>query len=109
LLPYHLTDEETDAEVAAQLQAHFGPKPPPPPKEKVPEDVIQHFIDNAQPAIKHSDSDYERSIKKSYHAQKEKESSSSLSQAAGKKAGKLFPSWENRSAIDPPRSLYKHM
>jgi hypothetical protein len=69
-LPHHLTEEENNAEVAAQVKAHFGPKPPPPPKEKVPEDVIQHFIDNAQSAVKHRDSDYEHSIKKSYHAQK---------------------------------------
>jgi hypothetical protein len=76
-LPYHLTKEENNAEVAAQLKAHFRSKPPPPPKETVPENVIQHFIDNAQPAVKHTDLDYVRSIKKLYQAQKKESSSSS--------------------------------
>jgi hypothetical protein len=90
-LPYDLTDEENKAVVDAEVKAHFAPKPPPPPKKKVPKKVIQHFIDNAQPAIKHTDSDYERSIRKVDQALQKKESSSSSSQAVGKKSGKAIP------------------
>jgi hypothetical protein len=89
-LPYHLTEEELDTVVDAKVKAHFGPKPPPPPKEKVPEHVSQHFIDMARPADNQKDSDYVRSIKKSYFAG-QKESSSSSSQAVGKKSGKTVP------------------
>ena len=92
--PYDMTVEENEAKCQAQVRAHFGPKPPPPPKEKVPEHVIDHFIRMAQPpAPKHVDSDYERQIKKSYQAQKKKESSSSSSssQAAAKKSRKTVP------------------
>src|SRR3989337_1370266 len=90
--PYDLTEEENEAEVQAQVRAHFGPKPPPLPKEKVPEHVIDHFIRMAEPpAPKPIDSDYERQIRKAYQAQKKKESSSSSSQAAAKKSGKTVP------------------
>jgi hypothetical protein len=92
--PYDLTEEETEAEVQAQVRAHFGPKLPPPPKEKVPEHVIDHFIRMAEPpAPKPIDSDYERQIRKAYQSQKKKESSSSSSssQAAAKKSGKTVP------------------
>jgi hypothetical protein len=83
-----MTIEENNAEVAAQVKAHFAPKPPPPPKEKIPEKVIQHFVDLAKPAVEKSESDYERSIKKSYRAQKDKE----LSLTTGSnKSGKIVP------------------
>jgi len=87
-LAYEMTIEENKAEVAAQVKAHFAPKQPP-PKEKISYEVIQHFIDNAQPAMKRTDSDYERCIKKLYVAQKDKESSSS--QARSSKCGKTIP------------------
>ena len=88
-----MTKEQNAAIVQAQVDAHFGPKLAPPPKEKVPEKVIDHFIRMArEPAPKPVDSNYERQIIKAHRAQQKKESSSSLSQAAAKKAGKLFPS-----------------
>jgi len=89
-LSYHLTREELDDACDAQLKAHFAPKPPAPSKEKVHEHVSQHFIDMAAPADNQKDSDYVRSIKKSYLAG-QKESSSSSSQAVGKKSGKTIP------------------
>ena len=42
--PYTMTNEQNTAIVQAQVDAHFGPKLAPPPKEKVPEKVIDHFI-----------------------------------------------------------------
>ena len=55
--------------VQAQLDAHFGPKPAPPPKEKVPQKMIDHFIRMARaPAPKPVDSDYERQIRKLHRA-----------------------------------------
>jgi hypothetical protein len=73
ILPCHRTDAEGDAISDAEVKAHFGSKLPPPPKEKVPEAVVKHFVDNAQPpAIKERVSDYERCIKKSFLAQQEK-------------------------------------
>ena len=59
--PYDMTEEQNDAIVRAQVDAHFGPKPAPPPREKVPEKVINHFIHMARkPDPKPVDSDYER-------------------------------------------------
>src|SRR5215216_35406 len=87
-----MTEEENAAECRQQLDAHFGPKPPPPPKEKVPEHAMDHFIRMAKaPAPKPVDSDYERQIRKAHRAQQKKESSSSSSQAAAKKSGKTVP------------------
>ena len=49
----------------AEVEAHFAPKPPPPPREKVPEETIDHFIRMAQPpAPKPVDTDYEHHIRK---------------------------------------------
>ena len=88
-----MTKEQNAAIVQAQVDAHFGPKPPPPPKEKVPDKVVDHFIRMAQaPAPKLADSDYERQIRKAYQARLQKEASSSSSQqAAVKKCGKTVP------------------
>jgi hypothetical protein len=101
-----MTIEENNAEVAAQVKAHFARKQPP-PKEKIPDEVIQHFIDNAQPAVKRTDSDYERSIKKLYKAQKDKESSSS--QARSSKCGKTVPQLGEQAVQSiPPLIVQSH-
>nr|XP_020188916.1 uncharacterized protein LOC109774584 [Aegilops tauschii subsp. strangulata] len=64
-----MTDEQNEAIVKDQVDAHFGPKPPPPPKENVPEEVVDHFIRMAKaPAPKPVDSDYERKIKKAHQS-----------------------------------------
>ena len=91
--PYDMTKEQNTAIVQAQVDAHFGPKPAPPPKEKVPEKVIDHFIRMArEPAPKPVDSDYERQIRKAHRARLQKEASSiSSQQAAVKKCGKTVP------------------
>ena len=67
------------------LQAHFGPKAPPPPKEKIPDEVVQHFIDAGKPAEKRPVSDYEWCITKSYESHKRQKSSGSS------KCGKIVP------------------
>ena len=88
------TEEQTNAIVRAEVNAHFGPKPPPPPREKVPVEVVDHFIRMAQPpAPKPVDSDYERHIRKLHRQrlQKEASSSSSKQQEAVKNAGKPLP------------------
>ena len=88
-----MTKEQNATIVQAQVDAHFGPKPAPPPKEKVPEKMIDHFIHMAiAPTPKPVDSDYERQIRKLHRARLQKEASSSSSQqAAGKKCGKTVP------------------
>ena len=105
--PYDMIEEQNTAIVKFQVDAHFVPKPPPQPKEKVPEKVIDHFIHMARkPAPKPVDSDYERQIMKAHRARLQKEASSSSSQqAAVKNAGKPFPSWENRRRNRSPRLL----
>jgi hypothetical protein len=50
-LAYEMTEEENKAQVAAKVKAHFAPKPPPPPKEKIHDKVIQHFVDLAKLAV----------------------------------------------------------
>ena len=103
-----MTDEQNEAAVKAQVDAHFGPKPPPPPREKVPEDKIDHFIRMARkPAPKPVDSDYERQIRKAHRARLQKESSSS--QAAAKKSGKTVPQLGEQAVQSIPRLLYQHM
>ena len=73
-----MTEEQNAAIVQAQVDAHFGPKPAPPPKEKVPEKMIDHFIRMARaPAPKPVDIDYECHIKKLNRARLQKEASSS--------------------------------
>ena len=105
-----MIEEQNEAIVKAQVDAHFGPKLPPPPREKVPEDKIDHFIRMAKaPAPKPVDSDYECQIRKAHRAQQKKESSSSSSQAAGKKCGKIVPQLGEQAAQSIPRLLYQHM
>ena len=67
-LAYEMTVEENKAEVAAQVQAHFGPKPPPPPKEIIPKKITNHFVNLLERPSAHEEkrqqSDYDRSIRK---------------------------------------------
>ena len=73
-----MTEEQNDAIVKAQLDAHFGPKPATPPREKVPKEKIDHFVRMAAaPPPKPVDSDYERQIRKAHRARLQKEASSS--------------------------------
>ena len=100
-----MIEEQNAAIVQAQVDAHFGPKPAPPPKEKVPEKTIDHFIRMArEPAPKPVDSDYERQIRKLHRERLKKEASSSSSQqAAGKKCGKTIPQLGEQAAqLIPP-------
>ena len=64
-----MTEEQNNAIVWDEVDAHFGPKPAPPPREKVPEEKIDHFIRMARPpAPKPVDSDYEHQIRKAHPA-----------------------------------------
>ena len=100
-----MTKEQNTAIVQAQVDAHFGPKPAPPPKEKVPEKVIDNFIRMArEPAPKPVDSDYERQIRKAHRARVQKEASSSSSQqAASKKCGRTVPQLGEQAAQAIPQ------
>jgi hypothetical protein len=92
--PYDKTDEEIDEEVREGLKAHFTRKPPP-PKEKVPDEVAEHFIRMARaPAPKPVASDYERILKKLDQAKRNKASSSWSKEAvrsSKEKSGKTVP------------------
>ena len=93
--PYDMTEEQNTAIVQAQVDAHFGPKPAPPSKEKVPQ--------KRAPAPKPVDSDYERQIRKAHRARVQKEArSSSCQQAAGKKCGKTVPQLGEQVAQSTP-------
>ena len=103
-----MNKEQNEAIVKAQVDTHFGPKPPPPPREKVPEDKIDHFIRMAKaPAPKPVDTDYGRHIRKLNRArlQKEASSSSSKQQAAVKKCGKTVAQLGEQAAQSIPRLL----
>ena len=99
-----MTEEQNAAIVRAQVDAHFGPKPAPPPREKVPEEKIDHFIRMARPpAPKPVESDYEHQIRKAHRARLQKEASSSSSQqAAVKKCGKTVAQLGEQAAQSIP-------
>ena len=95
-----MIEEQNAAIVQAQVDAHFGRKSAPLPKEKVPQKTIDHFIHMARAlAPKPVDSDYERQIRKAHRARLQKEASSSSSQqAAGKKCRKTVPQLGEQAA-----------
>ena len=105
-----MTEEQNATIVQAQVDAHFEPKPAPPPREKVFEEKIDHFIRMARPpALKPIDSDYERQIRKAHRARLQKESSSSSSQAAGKICRKTVPQLgEQATQSIPPLVVPTH-
>ena len=101
--PYDKSEEENVAISKAEVEAHFAPKPPPPPREKVPVEKIDHFIRMARaPAPKPVDTDYERHIKKLNRARLQKEASSSSSKSAGKRSGKTVPQLGEQAAQSIP-------
>ena len=98
-----MTEEQNTAIVRAEVDAHFGPKPAPPPREKVPEEKIDHFIRMARPpAPKPVDTDYERHLRKLNRARLQKEASSSSSKSAGKRSGKTVPQLGEQAAQSIP-------
>ena len=99
-----MTEEQNDAIVRAEVDAHFRPKPATPPREKVPEENIDHFIRMARPpAPKPVDSDYEHQIRKAHQERLQKEASSSSSQQAPvKKCGKTVPQLREQTAQSIP-------
>ncbi len=102
---YDRSEEEITAISKAEVEAHFAPKPPPPPREKVPEETIDHFIRMAQPpAPKPVDTDYERHIRKLNRARLHKEASSGSSkqEAAVKKCRKTIPQLGEQAAQSIP-------
>ena len=97
--PYDKSEEENVAISKAEVEAHFAPKLPPPPREKVSVEKINHFIRMARaPAPKPVDTDYERHIKKLNRARLQKEASSSSSKSAGKTSGKTVPQLGEQAA-----------
>ena len=103
--PYDKSEEENVAISKAEVEAHFAPKPPPPPREKVPEEMIDHFIRMAQPpAPKPVFTDYERHIRKlnRAHVCKEASSGSSKQEAVVKKCGKTIPQLGEQAAQSIP-------
>ena len=64
-LAYEKTPEETDEAVRKEVHDFFK-RTPPPPKEPIDPKVQEFFIKQARPAQKERESDYERSIRKSY-------------------------------------------
>ena len=103
-----MTEEQNAAIVQDQVDAHFGPKPAPPPTEKVCERTIDHFIRMARaPAPKPIDTDYERHIKKLNRARLQREASTSTSgsskqEAAAKKCRKTIPQLGEQAAQSIP-------
>ena len=85
------------------MEAHFAPKPPPPPREKVPVEKIDHFIHMARPpAPKPVDTDYERHLRKLNRARLQKEARSSSSKSAGKRSGKTVPQLGEQAVQSTP-------
>jgi hypothetical protein len=67
-LAYHMTDEETNACVEAEVNAHFALKQPL-PKMKIDSKTREHFVDMLErppTKVANLESDYDYSIHKSY-------------------------------------------
>ena len=98
-----MTLEQNNALVQAELDAHFGPTPATPPREKVREEKINHFIRMAAPPPpKPVDSDYERHIRKCNRKRLEREASSKSRKTAAKKCGKTIPQLGEQAAQSIP-------
>ena len=110
-----MTEEQNDAIVRAEVDAHFGPKPAPKPVdsdyERPRKRLTTSFVwlDHQLPSLltqtmsaklgRHIEHDYR---KKRARARANKQLS--------KNTGKPFPSWENRRRNRSPRLLYQqHM
>ena len=109
--PYDKSEEENVAISKAEVEAHFALKPPPPPREKVPVEKIDHFIRMARAtAPKPVDTDYERHLRKLNRARLQKEASSSSSKSTGKKCGKtVHQLGEQAAQSTPPLVVQQHM
>jgi hypothetical protein len=70
LLPYELTDEQTDEVVKQQMVAHFAPKKPP-PKLFIAPNTMKHFAETRAKKAELA-SDYDRSLGQSSRARKAK-------------------------------------
>ena len=89
VLPWDKSIAENNAIVDEAVAKHFAPKPPPPPKEKIPEVTVQHFLKQFEPPVKTVFSDYERSINKSFHQKGSRSSHSAGSNKCGKTVAQL--------------------
>ena len=67
VLPWDRIDAENKDIVDKAVATNFAPKPPPPPKEKISEVTVQHFLKQFIPPVKTVLSDYEHCINKSFH------------------------------------------
>ena len=101
-LGHDMIDEETRVVVASEVKSQFAAKLPPPPKEIIPAKTVKHFVELLERALAHVEnrpSDYGCSIRKSYE---EKMQHRDIQVVI--KAGKQFPSSENRQCNRSPRS-----
>ena len=89
VLPWDKSIAENNAIVDEAVAKHFAPKPPPPPKEKIPEVTVQQFLKQFEPPVKTVFSDYERSINKSFHQKGSRSSHSAGSNKCGKTVAQL--------------------
>src|SRR4051812_46439273 len=89
VLPWDRSVAENKAIVDEAVAKHFAPKPPPPPKEKIPEVTVQHFLKQFEPPVKTVFSDYERSINTSFHQKGSRSSHSAGSNKCGKTDAQL--------------------
>ena len=64
--PWEKTREENDAIVKAYNKAFFAPKKPEPPREKIPQEVVERTLAALWNPPPMPPSDYEHSIDKSY-------------------------------------------
>ena len=63
-LPWDRSDAENKTISDKEVVTHFVLKTHPPPKEKIPEVTVQHYLKQFVPLVKTVWSDYERSINK---------------------------------------------
>ena len=94
--PYDKTDEETNADVAAQVQAHFAPKKPEPKTvyDEKTKKWAKSFLEQPSQISMNLESDYDREIIK-----QEKKKKAEL-----QNAGSKLPNLNNRRINRSPRS-----
>ncbi|KAE8766917.1 hypothetical protein D1007_61797 [Hordeum vulgare] len=93
-----MTSEEIKMVMDSEVKSHFALKPPPPPKEIIPNKTIEHFVKflgRPPTHVEDRPSDYDQCIRKSYNEQTQQSKHSN-------KRGQAVPQLGEQAMQCPP-------